>query len=605
MLRLETTSRKALFLYGALLVLPTLVFGWLYWRELQKDFERQGARIPEQAQAGAQRIVTGMREQLARLIQAESQRPFTHYASVFSPEDAMGDQLALQRSPMVSSPAPPGILAWFSFDRDQGPDSEIHIFVGSDAPGREDAADRLRPIVKEFRRRKTGEDVRQVMEEVASTTSGEVPLAALAVNLGQESNLDCVRRCWPLMRGNRLSVGVSEFRLQFYRDEQGQPRAIVSRRVLSEGKFHPDEFAGEAPCLEPLVRGFHLQQGFLIDVNWLFQHLPFDIARQALDSEEELHTPPAALPFDNIGKVFAEILPVRELGFETYYPEDEGYGRLEVQIDTERFQERIERQSRRFLASGFMLLLTLATGMTLLYRSVRRELDQAHRMQNFVAAVTHELRTPISTIRLHSEMLLDGWVDGEKQEEYYRRIVRETNRLSTLVERVLEKSRLKENVTRPVPGDLNEHVTALEADLRPAAGDSQDLAFQLEPRLPRVWLTTEGITAILSNLVENARKYAPVVPDVGREPILVRTRWSNGRVLLEVADRGPGVPPSERERIFEAFYRVGSEQTRTTTGTGLGLHLVRLHAETCQAQVSVEDREGGGSIFRVAFRPAD
>jgi signal transduction histidine kinase len=222
-------------------------------------------------------------------------------------------------------------------------------------------------------------------------------------------------------------------------------------------------------------------------------------------------------------------------------------------------------------------------------------------MQNFVAAVTHELRTPISTIRLHAEMLQDGWVDSGKQPEYYDRIVRETQRLSTLVERVLEKSRLKENVTRPVAGDLNEHVLALKDDLVPAEGEESDVAFQLEPKLPKVWLTAEGVGMIVSNLVENARKYAPP----RTEPLLVRTRWSNGRVLLEVLDRGPGVPVQEREKIFEAFYRIGSEQTRTTTGTGLGLHLVRLHAETCGAEASVVEREGGGSVFRVAFRPAD
>ena len=320
-----------------------------------------------------------------------------------------------------------------------------------------------------------------------------------------------------------------------------------------------------------------------------------------LDEEEELRTPPEALPIDNIASRFADIYPIRELAFETYYPEDESYGRLEIVIDTERFEERNVRQSQRFLTTGGMLLLTLGIGMTLLYRSVRRELDQAHRMQSFVAAVTHELRTPVSTIRLHAEMLQDGWVDAAKQPEYYERIVRETQRLSTLVERVLEKSRLKENVTRPVAGDLNEHVEALRKDLERGRGEVSDLAFQLEPKLPKVLLTAEGVDMTLSNLVENARKYAPA----RGEPLLVRTRWSNGRVLLEVCDRGPGVPLEEREKIFEAFYRIGSEQTRTTTGTGLGLHLVRLHAETCGAEASVEERPGGGSIFRVAFRPAE
>ncbi len=601
MLRLETTSRKALFLYGALLVLPTLILGWFYWRELQEDIDRQWEAIPEKAEDGARRIANGMRERLMRLVESEAQRPFTHYSRVFSPADVMGEELALQPSPILKAPTPEGILAWFSFDRDQGPESAIEVFVGSEAVAREGAAERLRPIIKDFRRRKSGEELRERLSEL-DLEHGEVPLTAVAVSLNPEENVECVRRCLPLMRGKTLRVGVSSFRLQFYRDEEDRHWAVASRRVQPETKFRMEELPSEAPCLAPLVKGFGLHQGFLIDVNWLFQELPGDIAQQALDEDEELRVPPAALPIDNIGSVFAEILPVRALGFETYFPEDQRYGRLEVQIDTERFEERSQRQSRRFLASGFMLLLTLATGMTLLYRSVRRELDQAHRMQNFVAAVTHELRTPLSTIRLHAEMLLDGWVDADKQEEYYERIVRETERLSTLVERVLEKSRLKENVTRPVPGDLNEHVLALKDDLVPPAGEPQDLAFQIEPRLPRVLLTPDAIIGIVSNLVENARKYAPASDG---EPILVRTRWSNGHVLLEVADRGPGVPASEREKIFEAFYRVGSEQTRTTTGTGLGLHLVRLHAETCRAHVSVETREGGGSLFRVTFRPAE
>ena len=90
----------------------------------------------------------------------------------------------------------------------------------------------------------------------------------------------------------------------------------------------------------------------------------------------------------------------------------------------------------------------------------------------------------------------------------------------------------------------------------------------------------------------------------GGEPILVSTRREDHTVVLEVADRGPGVPASERDRIFEAFYRMGSEATRTATGTGLGLHLVRLHAEACGARASVLSREGGGSVFQVAFRPA-
>ena len=600
MLRLETTSPRSLFLYGTLLVLPTLIFGWLYWSELQKDFERERAAIPEKAAAGARRISEGMYERLQRLVESEAQRPFTHYADVISPEDAMGDELVLQRTPLEKTPAPEGILGWFSFDRQKGPDSPIRVFVGESTPDREGTRANLLPIVQDFRKRKPSETIAQRLGGLEGEPVA-VPLAALAVNVGTDEDRDCVKRCMPQLRGRTLEVGVSDFTLTFYRDAEKRPVAIASRRIVNRKMLDVGDPPLEAPCLASLEDGLGLQQGFLIDVDWLLKDLPWDIAKTALDKEEELRTPPEALPIDNIGSRFAEMLPIRELGFETYYPEDQSYGRLEIVIDTELFDERMVCQSQSFLATGGMLLVTLAIGMTLLYRSVRRELDQAHRMQNFVAAVTHELRTPVSTIRLHAEMLQDGWVDVAKQPEYYERIVRETQRLSTLVERVLEKSRLKENITRPVAGDLNEQVLALRHDLERLQDGESDLVFQLEPRLPKVWLTAEGVDMIVSNLVENARKYAPPT----REPILVRTRWSNGRVLLEVLDRGPGVPVAEREKIFEAFYRIGSEQTRTTTGTGLGLHLVRLHAETCGAQALVEEREGGGSVFRVAFRPAE
>jgi signal transduction histidine kinase len=598
-LRPESTTRRSLSLYGALLVLPTLIFGWMYWSELQKDLERDRAAVPEKAAAGARRIAKGMNERLERLLADEARRPFTHYAPLISPEAVMGDQLALQTTPLERSTMPVGVLGWFSFVRGQGPDSEIQAFVGQGVPDREGRRANLLTTVQDFRTRKPAESIAQRLG-VLDGTPVSVPLVNLAVSLGHDTEaLACVDRCLPRLRDLALEVAVSDFTLTFYRNADRQAVAIASRRVVD--RKLPSGELPDVPCLAPIAGGIGLQQGFLIDVQWLLKDLPWDIAQTALDEEEELRSPPEALPIDNIASRFAEILPVLDLGFETYYPEDKSFGRLEIVIDTERFEERIARQSQRFLTTGGMLMLTLAIGMTLLYRSVRRELDQAHRMQNFVAAVTHELRTPISTIRLHAEMLQDGWVDASKQPEYYDRIVRETQRLSTLVERVLEKSRLKENVTRPVAGDLNEHVLALKDDLVPAESEPSDVVFRLEPKLPKVWLTVEGVGMIVSNLVENARKYAPP----RGEPLVVRTRWNDGRVLLEVLDRGPGVPVAEREKIFDAFYRIGSEQTRTTTGTGLGLHLVRLHAETCGAQASVADREGGGSAFRVAFRPAE
>jgi signal transduction histidine kinase len=385
-------------------------------------------------------------------------------------------------------------------------------------------------------------------------------------------------------------------------DQEGTPRAVASRRVYTNALL--DDLPEEAKCLRPLIKGFSIYQGFLIDTTWLLKDLPWEIEERLLDKDMVLRVPFRGHPID-VSSVFEPIDPIRELEFETADPDHASYSRLEVSINTDRIEERIQLQSRRFFTVALMLVVTLGIGLTLLYRSVRRELEHARRMQNFVAAVTHELRTPVSTIRLHAEMLLDGWAaDPVKQKEYFKRIVRETDRLSVLVERVLEKSRIKESVYRPVPGDLNEIVATLAGDLAHAPhaeGPSDDLAIELTPELPPVWLTPEAITGILTNLIENARKYAPATKE---DPILVRTKPEGKRVLLQVLDRGPGVPQHEREKIFDAFYRVGSEATRTTTGTGLGLHLVRIHADSCRARVAVLEREAGGSIFQVAFESA-
>jgi len=593
------TTRTSLGLYGALLVLPTLVFGWLYWQELQQEYQEELGVVPEEAANGARRILSTWKGRLDKLVESESRRPFTEYGRYVHSENSIGNDINFQFSPMITARAPEGILAWFSFDRPAGSDSLSDVFTGEETLGREGAIERFRPIVEDFRLQKANEHVLEPL--TAPADPRPIRLSAVAVHLGHKEYRECLQKCAPFMADKVVQTSISDFTLHFYIDGQGKPRAMASRRIVSRGPL--GELPDGAECLRSLVKGFSLQQGFIIDVNWLFRELPFEIAQQVLVEDEELRLPPQALPIDDMETVFEVIHPIADLGFETYRPEDEDYGRLEVVINTDRIHARHENRSRKFLAVALMLVLTLACGMTLLYRSVNRELEQAHRTQNFVAAVTHELRTPLSTIRLHSEMLLDGWVsDKEKQQEYYRRIVRETGRLSTLVENVLEKSRLTENVTEPEPGDLNRYVEDERSNLKNLQGSTDDLAFELARNLPKAWLTPDGVTGILSNLVENARKYAPAKP--GEEPILIRTRYDGEHVLLEVADRGPGVPDSERDKIFQAFYRVGSEATRTTTGTGLGLHLVSLHAQVAGAEVSVHRREGGGSIFRVAYRVA-
>ncbi len=581
-------------------MVPTLVFGWLYWRELVRDYDAELAAVPEDAEDAARRIVAGMRHRLDRLLEEEGERPFHQYGQIFSAVDAMGDEVSILPSPLVNGPRPQGILGWFSFDLGETA-TEVDFFFGAGRQKSDELLQSLTLTLSDFRDRKAKEGLLERLSQLEGSAS-PFPLSAVSVHRSFKSELlSCVVECSPHMVGRTLPVFTSELHSQFFRRADGTPVAIVSRRILA--KPNKGDLPPEADCLRPLLEdGFTTQQGIVVDVDWLLRRLPFEVAAQTLGESQELISLNPAQPIKEAPTVFAHILPVVAMGFEVEAPGDEDFGRLDVAINTDNIRLRFEKQSKRFMGVALMMVLTMAAGMALLYRSVNRELEQAHRMQNFVAAVTHELRTPLSTIRLHGEMLLEGWASDPKvQREYYSRIVRETNRLSTLVENVLQKSRLKESVVEAQPGDLNRVIEALKPNLQAPEGGSADLSFELEAG-PRALITSEAVSGILSNLVENARKYAPVSP--GGEPIQIRTREEGETVLLEVADRGPGVPAEERERIFDAFYRIGSEATRTTTGTGLGLHLVALHAESVGARASVENRSGGGSVFRIAFLKA-
>ncbi len=609
------TTRNALAAYGVLLVLPTIVFGWLHWSQLVEDYEAQLDAAPQEAEDKTRWFVEKMQERVNALLRTESLRPFSQYGEVYSMGDGGGDDLKLLDSPLVTEEPPEGILAWYSFDNFdnlEGSGAPVEVFNGPDrGPETEALRSEVERVVESFSERKTEEGYVRRATQLAGIHDMRVPLEVAAVAKSHKEHRDCLERCHWRMKDRSVSLTVSDFHLQFYMDAEGTPRALATRRVLMGLPLKLD--TEDSECLQKVSYGMGLHQGMLLDVGWLLADLPDQVALEVLEDGERLVRVGAGRPVDAESEVFVDVFPIQELGFDTYNPRESELGRLQVAVNTAVIHERFRRQRNKVAAVAAMLILVMGTGIFLIQRSVRRELEQAQRTQNFVSAVTHELRTPLSAIRLYGEMLLENWTDDpEKQRDYHRRIVRETNRLGTLVERVLEKGRLDAGAAATIDGDLSEVVESIRGELADAhpPGDrrtegNDDLIFDLELELPRVRLSVEAVAGILCNLVENARKYAPYDPaDRRSEPIRVTTRQENGRVLLEVADRGPGIPSADRERIFDAFQRLGNEATRTATGTGLGLHLVRLHAEAIGAEAAVRPRPGGGSVFQVTFKTA-
>jgi len=264
----------------------------------------------------------------------------------------------------------------------------------------------------------------------------------------------------------------------------------------------------------------------------------------------------------------------------------------------------VEALSHKFIMTSFLVIgglsLFLAGGILLTYRNVNREMACAKLKSDFVANVSHELRTPLALIRLYAETLEMGRLHTEeKYQEYYRIIRKESERLTALINNILDFSRIeagrKEYSFRET--DLGELVRNT-LDAYRFQIEQNGFAYQenIAPDLPPLQVDREAIARSLLNLVNNAIKYSQKDKFLG-----VNLYRANGSVKLEVIDHGIGIPRGEQSKIFEKFYRAGDPLVHNTKGSGLGLSLVRHIALAHGGQVWVESTPGQGSKFTMTL----
>jgi signal transduction histidine kinase len=251
-----------------------------------------------------------------------------------------------------------------------------------------------------------------------------------------------------------------------------------------------------------------------------------------------------------------------------------------------------------FMGAFVVLLGIILAGSVLTWRLMRRETEMAQLKSDFVANVSHDLKTPLSVIRMFGETLELGRVTDEaRRDEYYRVITREAERLSRLIDNVLDFSRIEggrrryDRAPTAVEPLLRE---TLEAFAYPLAQHGFKVELSVAADLPEVEVDREAIGQAVANLIDNAIKYS------GDDRALsVESRVEDGELLIAVVDRGIGIPAAEQARIFEKFYRVGRSDTQGRRGSGVGLALVRHIVEAHGGRVTVESAPGVGSRFTV------
>jgi signal transduction histidine kinase len=361
---------------------------------------------------------------------------------------------------------------------------------------------------------------------------------------------------------------------------------LVAERAEHDGRF---EVQPEDRALWVTTRVQNTLWAFSFDVDQVQQEL----ARRVVDVAGGVH------PDLAVSLVRARENQVGVLARRTLAPE---LPRIAVAVRPADPAGLADQQARTRAQRRLVIVLAVAAallGMVAAARSVNRELDTARQKADFAANVSHELRSPITQIRLKGESLqLDLVFDEDDRKAHYDAIVRETERLSRLVDNVLDFSSIERGVKRYTlrPDDLGDVVRRAVEATRSAA-DAARITFTVDvPELPVVWIDREAMGQVMTNLLSNAVKYGTE----GTTVDVVAKEVRRG-VQVSVTDHGIGIAPEDQDRVFEHFYRVASPEVRKRRGTGIGLTIVRYIVEAHGGTITLASELGRGSTFTVAL----
>ena len=530
------------------------------------------ASVTERHHQALEGVFDALDRALAARITREDARPFLEYRYLYVPFDNANP--AVVRSPLSRTPDDPAIRAFFSLDPDgtfrspstpRGNELDYVQAKGWQAGPSPDAA--LELLVRALPPA-GGAGVRQAVPARAlAAEGGNVWNQAVQVVNTKRYNLDAFTDATnsfvPGSDADRdVTVEVRPFRGLLRGDD-----LVLVREVVAEGRTFRQGLVLDATRLRDEVSAAALAEAGLdgaVTLAWDGSTPPGQWVRS--------HGFPA--PLQDL-RVVAGIVEVPAL------------------VGTTRSAVR---------ALGGVLALVLVGGGLAVARGVQVELVFAERRTNFVSAVTHELKTPLTTIRMYAEMLRDGMVPEDRREGYLTTMVSESDRLGRLVGNVLTLGQLEQGTAAPVlvVGDAAAVVDEALALVRPHATlAGVTLEVVAAPDLPPVTFDRDALIQVVVNLTDNAVKFAA---SGGRVRYTLRREGSG--VALSVRDHGPGVPTEQLGLVFEPFWRGERELVRRTRGTGIGLTLVRGLAQGMGGVVTARNAAGGGFEVEVTLAGA-
>ncbi|MCY7293430.1 MAG: two-component sensor histidine kinase [Ferruginibacter sp.] len=254
-------------------------------------------------------------------------------------------------------------------------------------------------------------------------------------------------------------------------------------------------------------------------------------------------------------------------------------------------------KTAQYLGEGGTFLLLILAGAIFVFRAVRRELRTNAEQQNFMMAITHELKTPIAVTKLNLETLQKHKLAETQQQKLLDNTLQETNRLDTLCNNLLLSSQIEGGGYK---ASYDEQDFSLLAD-----ECVNECIIRYPKRVIQKYIQTDIfvngdkflLQIAINNLLENDIKYSPK-----EKPIEAVLKKINNNAVLKIIDEGPGISEAEKQKIFKKFYRTGNEATKRAKGTGLGLYLTNKIAQTHNGNITIEDNPKAGSIFVFSFQ---
>jgi two-component system phosphate regulon sensor histidine kinase PhoR len=638
--------RAVLIALFVLLALPTAALIVQTQRQLRwESYHQYGALADE--------LALRIDAELQRLVAVEEARGYGDYAFL-TVEGTQQAQNLVQRSELsdpATAAALPGAIGWFQIDADGGfstpllPANEQDPGAGlSDAEvaQRRALAQRLRGILADqaegakkgrfagapaasdrdasFDHRGKRADAADVLEVLSADDGSSRPQAGSALGRVDDLKLDTQYQVANVAREQQTASRLAEQRMKVnpaaraLRKEQSAetvpgelyPGALrdASQVRWFESELDPFQFrpldARHALLFRRVWReGRRGLQGVVLD-------LPAFVQRVMVDAFESSALAPDTDLVVALQDDVLRLVPARSGG--------DSAGELLHQVRLSAPFDDLELLwSARELPAGpgarligwtaAILLLALGGGLLALYRLGLRQLALAAQQRDFVSAVSHELKTPLTSIRMYAEMLRAGWTTPDKQREYFDFIHDESERLSRLIANVLQLARLEreELALQPravaVAALLDMVRSKLQAQVD-RAGFEIDYALDPALAMREVQVDADAFVQILINLADNALKFAARAErrriEVGVQAL------ARERVAFVLRDFGPGVPAAQVRRIFEPFQRGGSELTREAPGTGIGLALARQLARAMRGELDYRGAEPGAE-FRLVL----